>query len=141
MPKSEVTSNGLKRDLKKKGYKPPSSIAEYIWNGFDAEATRVDVSGVNNELGGIVSFSITDNGDGILNPNSFNPLFESAKSKSNISKSGSKRHGTNNLGNSLGRLTFFTFAQEATWVTVYEDQSGIRYKYKIEVDSSSLVKW
>jgi Histidine kinase-, DNA gyrase B-, and HSP90-like ATPase len=148
MPKSEVTSNGLKRDLKKKGYKPPSSIAEYVWNGFEANATCIDIVGSyhklgDHKLGGISSFSIIDNGTGIVKATSFNPLFESEKSKPKSSKSSalSKRHGLHNHGNSLGRLTFFTFAQEATWQTVYENSDGFKYQYKIEVDSSSLVKW
>ena len=141
MPKSEVTSNGLKRDLKKKGYKPSSSIAEYIWNGFEADSSCVNIVASYNDLGGISSFYIADNGTGIADSNSFNPLFESEKSKGSYSNSTSKRHGVNNQGNSLGRLTFFTFAQEATWQTVYKDKNGVKYTYKIKVDSSSLVKW
>jgi hypothetical protein len=142
MPKSEVTSNGLKRALKKKGYKPASSIAEYIWNGFDAEATCIEIKGSYIDvIGGIISFSITDNGTGIVDSNSFGPLFESEKNKLVASKSRPKRHGDSNRGNSLGRLTFFTFARQADWHTVYEDQNNVKYKYEIHIDSSSLVKW
>lgn len=41
------------------------AISEYIWNGFDAKATNVDIQFKPNEIGYISSFSISDNGEGI----------------------------------------------------------------------------
>ena len=41
------------------------AICEYIWNGFDANATRVDIEFSTNDLGGITELKIKDNGDGI----------------------------------------------------------------------------
>lgn len=39
--------------------------------------------------------------------------------------------------NGVGRLTFFCFANTATWNTVY-DKEGRRYKYSITIDIDSL---
>ena len=49
---------GIKKDYK-------DAIMEYIWNGFDADATRVDLTYSTNELGGISEIRICDNGTGI----------------------------------------------------------------------------
>lgn len=38
---------------------------EYIWNGFDADATIIDITYKVNELGGISEIKICDNGSGI----------------------------------------------------------------------------
>ena len=40
--KIELGSKGIKRVLSK--YRPEEAIAEYVWNGYDATATRVDYS-------------------------------------------------------------------------------------------------
>lgn len=44
MPKSELTSEGLKNSLK--SYDLKNAIVEYVWNGFDANATRIDIEQV-----------------------------------------------------------------------------------------------
>ena len=36
-----ISSDGIKNALKR--YKPHNSIAEYVWNGFDANANTVDI--------------------------------------------------------------------------------------------------
>jgi len=41
MSKVEVNAKGIKNRLK--GVKPYRTIAEYIWNGFDAGANTVDI--------------------------------------------------------------------------------------------------
>ena len=41
------------------------AIAELIWNGFDAKATKINISFTANELGYIAGLTISDNGDGI----------------------------------------------------------------------------
>jgi hypothetical protein len=138
MPTSKLTSRGLQRDLLKKGYKPSSSICEYIWNGFDAQASKIDVEIKKNDLGGISSIIITDNGHGITEPSKFFPVFESDKKQgSEEVRIYSLPHGKKGWG----RYTFFTFAEEASWRTVYQGEDGINYEYKIYIDAGSLLDY
>ena len=47
----EITSSGIKKVLQK--YSAERAIAEYIWNGFDAKASKVCLDYSFNELGSI----------------------------------------------------------------------------------------
>jgi hypothetical protein len=139
MPRSELTSAGLKRDLRRKGYKKPeNAISEYIWNGFDAGASVIELKANYNLLGVVTAISIQDNGKGIENPENFRPVFESRKALNpEIVRLSSNQHGINGLG----RLTFFTFAGSATWQTVSKTYEGRHYYYEIRIDSSDLLNW
>ena len=53
-----VTNAGITSDYKQ-------AIAEYIWNGFDAGASRVYIDYEANDHGTLTSLSISDNGLGI----------------------------------------------------------------------------
>lgn len=54
-----IETSGLPKDFRE-------ALCEYIWNGFEANATEVSLSYVENITGqGLDSISITDNGDGI----------------------------------------------------------------------------
>ena len=110
--KIQLQSQGIKKALR--NYKMYDSVAEYIWNGFDAQATKVEVLFCKNELGGINSIIIRDNGHGIEQEQlkvKFTPMFESEKAitinKNNIST----YHGKNGVG----RLTFFHICTRS-WV-------------------------
>ena len=61
--KIELGSKGIKRVLSK--YRPEEAIAEYVWNGYDATATRVNINILQNSIEGIEEISISDNGYGI----------------------------------------------------------------------------
>lgn len=39
--------------------------------------------------------------------------------------------------NGVGRFTFFTFANNATWTTIYND-NGLKFKYNIEISANRL---
>ena len=60
----EITSAGIRKILNK--YTPERAIAEYVWNGFDAKATvvNIDFEIDNAELDTIKNIRITDNGTG-----------------------------------------------------------------------------
>ena len=45
--------------------KPVQALAEFIWNGLDADASKVDVSLVEGDLGGLSEIVIRDNGTGM----------------------------------------------------------------------------
>lgn len=132
--KIQLQSQGIKRALK--NYKMYDSLAEYIWNGFDAQATKVEVLFCENQLGGIDSIIIKDNGVGIeqeLLKLKFTPMFESEKAIITNRNNSSTYHGKNGVG----RLTFFTFAQQAKWNTTYEKEN-IKYSYSITINASTL---
>ena len=58
-----ITPEGIQKNLK--SIKPLDAICEYIWNGFDAEATEISVKLHENNLGLIIMITICDNGIGI----------------------------------------------------------------------------
>ena len=105
--KVEVNTNSIRKILKK--YNPANSIAEYIWNGFDAGANKVELFYEANSIGYISQILIKDNGRGINFIElkyKFKPFFDSEKTiEINKPKYTSAYHGKNGVG----RLTFFTF--------------------------------
>lgn len=133
-----ITSSGIQKNLKK--VKPTSAICEYIWNGFDAGATCVDVVLEKNNLDMVDRIIIKDNGSGIdynLLSQKFKPFNDSEKYRIS-SKQNNKTipHGKNGVG----RLTFFVFSTIATWKTVYND-NGNNKEYTIEIDRESLNRY
>ncbi len=135
----QITTPGIKKALRKYDYK--RAIAEYVWNGFDAKATYVDITIQTNEIGAVSEFRISDNGYGIDNrklSSKFIPFFESDKELDpNIQRNTSMTHGKNGVG----RLTFFNFAAEASWSTTYKgEEQGIEsnFTYTININSNSL---
>ncbi|MGX9726579.1 MAG: ATP-binding protein [Candidatus Electronema sp. VV] len=134
----EITTSAIKKVLK--NYKPFHGVAEYIWNGFDAKASIVEIEYKANELGSLEFFSVKDNGHGInFNQleDKFHKFYDSKKPIEITShKNSSDLHGKNGVG----RLTFFTFAKNAEWHTSYQDgdklKSGI-----IKIDSQELEKY
>ena len=134
-PKIQISAKGIKSALKK--YSPYQSIAEYVWNGFDAEASRIDISYTANELGAITQLSVNDNGYGIAHEKlqeKFEPLFESKKAALNkLTKNQSALHGKNGIG----RLTFFTFASNAVWRTTYRKNEQV-FTYDIFANADNI---
>jgi Histidine kinase-, DNA gyrase B-, and HSP90-like ATPase len=58
----EVQSDFLERQTKAQ---PVAAVAELIWNGLDADATRITVDFEYDKLGGMSKIVVSDNGDGI----------------------------------------------------------------------------
>lgn len=138
MPKVEINDAGIKQNLKRLKFTTNTfyySIAEYIWNGFDANASEVILNYQLRDNGTPYELSVKDNGVGINYEEldkKFKFVFDSEKLK-NISKENrSETHGKDGIG----RLTFFTFANFAKWTTVYTKDRN--YKYDIEVSANSL---
>jgi hypothetical protein len=130
-----ITSKGIKKILG--NYDASNSIAEYIWNGFDAKADTVSIRYQVNEFGTIEFFEIADNGYGInynkLN-SKFKPFYESEKAiKISAPKHTSAMHGKNGVG----RLTFFTFAHCAKWLTTFKNGKNHETS-TITINSSEL---
>lgn len=119
----KITSKGIRKILS--NYNPKLSITEFIWNGFDAKADTVSLDYTFNELGLIEEIKITDNGYGIdltKLSSKFNPFYESEKIiEISSPKNTSIMHGKNGVG----RLTFFTFSNNAKWITTYNDNGNL----------------
>ncbi|MBN1585718.1 ATP-binding protein [Candidatus Uhrbacteria bacterium] len=126
----EIGDKGVKEIVGK--FKPYQAIAEYIWNGFDANASEVHINyeGVNI-IGNISRIMISDNGNGIPQEelsHKFKPFYESEK------KNRDDQHKTLTHGkNGIGRLSFVSFSAKARWLTRYEKQDGV-YEYEIEIE-------
>ncbi|WP_232825320.1 ATP-binding protein [Salinicola sp. RZ23] len=134
----EVNAKGIKNRLK--AVKPFNAIAEYIWNGFDAGANTVCVDFDVNDLGGLSSLSITDNGSGIdfkELDNKFIPVLSSEKRDLN---DGGVVYSLTHGKNGLGRLTFHKFCESATWDTIYRE-GGQAYWYYVSIHSSSVANY
>ena len=54
-----IESSGITNDYRE-------AISEYIWNGFEAHATEINIDYTLNVASGISTLAITDNGDGIV---------------------------------------------------------------------------
>lgn len=138
MAEIKIGSEGVHKALAK--YTPERAIAEYVWNGFDAKATKIEIIFSANEIGHIGEITIKDNGTGIDNTTldkTFKPFYESEKAKLRAKKSQSEVHGMNGIG----RLTFQSFANEAVWKTKYENDNGIVTEYALQVEKSTLNKY
>lgn len=103
-----------------------AGISELIWNGLDAEATKVTVSIAENALGGADQVIVTDNGHGMTNAEAhryFATLGGSWKRTAPGRHSKSKKrvlHGSEGQG----RWRAFGVGTFVTWRTVAEVDGG-----------------
>ena len=118
-----IESAGLPKD-------PKHVIAEYIWNGFDAKATEIDILIDSNELGYINRISISDNGEGIHLDTlsySFGNFLDSIK------KNSLKRSSYTRGKKGKGRFSFSLFATRAIWHTIISEHGDFT-AYRIQID-------
>ena len=124
-----VINSGLTDDYRQ-------AIAEYAWNGFDAEATIVDIQYEKADaMGNLASFVISDNGKGInrgLLEFTFGQFLDSQK-KHSFQRT-SDVHGKKGKG----RFSFQKFAYRAEWTTRYLDDQGLLKEYTISIDVQDL---
>lgn len=128
-----ITSDGIRNSLKR--YKPLQALCECVWNGFDANASHINIDIDENVLSGTAQIVVKDNGYGIDRSQlvqKFKPFFQSEKIYDPDIK-----HSTSHGKNGVGRLTFFSFANLATWSTVYQTNNK-RFKYSIDINASTL---
>jgi hypothetical protein len=133
-----ITTPGIKKALR--GMSLEKAISEYVWNGFDANATFVDLTFTVNDLQAVTYISVRDNGDGIPSNDidaRFGIFMHSEKEKYHngkrfLSRVRGKR--------GMGRLSFFNFCNNANWDTVYKSSTGNR-AFNIEVVSTDLVRY
>ena len=108
--------------------RPIAAIAELIWNGLDAGATHVQVVLDPNELDGLESIRVRDDGSGICRRNLddlFGSLGDSWKSKLDRFQ-GRSLHGKNGKG----RFKAFALGEHVEWVTTFEED-GTRKSFRV----------
>lgn len=114
--------------------KPLLAIIELIWNAFDADAKRVDVILTPNELRGLESIQIEDDGDGIKPAEfeiGFGQLGDSWKSRAERTKTlGRALHGKRGVG----RYRALSLGGIVTWKTRFVENSQTM-SYEISFDS------
>lgn len=113
------------------------ALAEFVWNALDADATEVTVEFARNPLGGLNSIVVRDNGTGISKSRAdhdFESLGESWKLQASRTPLLSRViHGKEGQG----RLRFYSLAQKARWVSVYDDQGNL-FRLTIDIEADSL---
>ena len=143
MAKTRFDTKGIKSALSRLQFTENNfykSIIEFIWNGFDAKASVVELSYEiyqTDKDGQFRGLEIKDNGSGIYQNKlgkTFEPIYESEKIGDNGLE---KNHSTIHGKNGVGRLTFFTFSNFTKWCTIY-NEDGMNYKYEIEIDANKL---
>ncbi|WP_219469850.1 ATP-binding protein [Nonomuraea rhizosphaerae] len=103
---------------------PVGAVAEMIWNALDAEACVVNVDLEVNELDGVESVRITDDGHGMPNASCtsyFSGLGGSWKTHAKVSPELKRGlHGRSGQG----RLRAFALGEQVRWVTVAKAADG-----------------
>lgn len=121
-----IETAGIPKDCKQ-------AISELIWNGFDAKASCVNIKFDTNELDHIDKIIISDNGEGIDFENlsfTFGAFLDSVKRNS------FQRSSYNRGKKGKGRYSFATFANKATWHTIYQNNESL-LEYDIEIRKSN----
>ena len=108
--------------------KPLAALSELIWNGFDSDADRVKVFIELNEMNGVKSVKVRDNGYGIDHDgvDSFFGGLGNSWKRQQGKQGGRALHGKNGKG----RFRAFALGERVEWNTVYR-KSGKPYAYKI----------
>lgn len=123
---NSITHSGIEKHFK--NVKPWQAIAELIWNGFDAEASTVKVTTLENEAHGTELVTVLDNGYGI----DFRRADENFKRfNDSLKKTSYDTHGSQGRG----RLAFCKISSSATWYTRTKTDGEAAI---IRVDSSNL---
>lgn len=125
-----IEQSGLPTDYRK-------ALAEYIWNGFDANASKIDVNFDANEIGYINHLSITDNGTGIdisKLGDTFGNFLDSQKEQS-FSTTGFVKGKKGK-----GRYSFTNFCHKAIWNTTFHNSEKL-LNYSISIEKSDSVNY
>lgn len=110
-----IESSGITKDF-------GEALCEFIWNGFEANATTVIISYIPNVLNGIDTITISDNGDGISFDNlsdTFGAFLASQKNSYSLKAKTKANKGK-------GRFSFSAFSSMAKWNTVYKDNDEFK---------------
>ena len=124
-----IDSSGITKDYK-------DAICEYIWNGFEADATFVNIDYKCNVLNGLDSITIQDNGKGInfnqLEDN-FGTFLSSQKNLQSLNIKSTKNKGK-------GRFSFICFSSNVKWKTTFKSD-GTYYDFSININENNKTNY
>lgn len=130
----EVQADFLERQAKAR---PVQAVAELIWNGLDADATRVDVRLESGELG-MTRIVVLDNGEGI-------PFADAPKLFTRLGGSWKKPGAHSRAKNRMlhgyegrGRFKAFAIGRVADWCVRYRADTGSIRGYDITMIEDNI---
>lgn len=117
--------------------KPMTALAELIWNALDAESTEIRIEFAENEMGGIETLRIVDNGIGLYYDDSFIVFRNLGGSWKRTGLRTHRRKRVLHGKYGRGRFRAFSLGNHVEWKTVYEE-TGDRYGYSIMGRAATL---
>lgn len=117
--------------------KPMTALAELIWNALDAESTEIRIEFAENEMGGIETLRIVDNGIGLYYDDSFIVFRNLGGSWKRTGLRTHRRKRVLHGKYGRGRFRAFSLGNHVEWKTVY-DETGDRYGYSIMGRAATL---
>lgn len=124
--KVNITNNSISNTVTKDINK---AICEYLWNGFDANASQLSIKYTKNAFN-ITSLEIIDNGEGI-DRSSLQETFGCFQDSQKLHTYQWSSQVKGKKGK--GRYSFNCFASKADWVTVYKDKESHYIRHKITI--------
>lgn len=124
--KVNITNNSISNTVTKDINK---AICEYLWNGFDANASQLSIKYTKNAFN-ITSLEILDNGEGI-DRSSLQETFGCFQDSQKLHTYQLSSQVKGKKGK--GRYSFNCFASKADWVTVYKDKESHYIRHKITI--------
>lgn len=116
--------------------KPIQALSELLWNGLDADATRVSVTFEENDLGALDRVTVRDNGNGLSYvdaPERFRRLGGSWKRPGATTANGRFLHGQEGRG----RFKAFAIGGFAEWAVTYR-RDGKCWSYTITMSGGDI---
>lgn len=116
---------GITKDCK-------DAVCEYIWNSFEAGASKVTVSMTGSPLHEAMSLVVADNGTGIAFDNldrTFGTFLASLKNNATMRLKSQSNKGK-------GRFSYLSFSHSAEWNTVYRSADKLM-QYTISTNSAN----
>lgn len=116
---------GITKDCK-------DAVCEYIWNSFEAGASKVTVSITGSPLREAMSLVVADNGTGIAFDNldrTFGTFLASLKNNATMRMKSQSNKGK-------GRFSYLSFSHSAEWHTVYRSDHKLM-QYTISTNSAN----
>lgn len=120
---TQLTTKGIEKHYRNQ--KPHEALFELVWNGLDANATKIEVNISQNDMDGIEEITITDNGIGI----DFHNIDENFGRFNDSSKTSIDQHGSQGKG----RLLFHKLCHNAIWNSRFKKEN-----VKLTVQGSCL---
>ena len=110
------------------------AVREFIWNGYEAHASRVEVSIEGEEMREAPVLLIKDDGVGI----DHSTLKQTFGAFLSSEKRGMRLHIKSQANKGKGRYSYFALSSEAQWTTQYRENEHL-LQYSIYLNSSDKV--